>query len=192
MEKFVGCECLKKIAKKILEDNGFDSILALKQLDDNYLDQLEHGVKQEEQSWQNMIKNINCAHAKIYSEQKKFKFLHGHRIALLKWCNNLNEEKMSSSFDINDPAFSPILKTIIEAALENYNKPANTRRFSKLLMDFSIYIYFMAGKASYEMISANLLLPKPKTISEFIFICSKWFIFISSIFPRAIIPRLIR
>lgn len=150
-----------------MKENGFDNIHSLKLIDEKYLDQLELCINQHQQSIQNIIKVLNCIHSTIYSAQKTFKFLVGHRIVLLNWCKNLNKDKTSTLFNTGNPAFSPVMQEMIKSALGNVEKPANSRRFSNLLMDFSTYIYIMAGKASYEIISANLPLPKAKTICEF-------------------------
>lgn len=164
---FTGCDCLKTI----LNDNGYDNTASLRHLNENELDRLENAINQQRQ----ILHSLNCKHAETYKSQKNFKFLSGHRISVLKWCEALNIESNNTrssneTFNVNNPAFSPILREMILFAVENFNKPPNTRRFTKpgsnLLMDFSIYIYIMAGKASYEIISSNLPLPQAKTIGK--------------------------
>lgn len=93
---------------------------------------------------------------------------------LLKWCQDLAEERdsLNESIDINSAAFSPIMVELIRSALKNQNKAPNARRFSEVIMNFSIYLYIMAGKACYEIISSNLPLPKANTISEYDYLAS--------------------
>lgn len=72
----------------------------------------------------------------------------------------------NKTFTVENPAFSTVLREIISSALTNFNRDPKTRVFSDLLMKFSIYIYILAGIASYEVISANLPLPKATTICK--------------------------
>lgn len=89
----------------------------------------------------------------------------GHRAVILDWCQNkLNEQPSDDTFSIKDVSFSPILREMIISASSNYHKTPNAHRFSKLLMDFSVYMYIMAGKATYDILCANLPLPKSGTV----------------------------
>lgn len=139
---------------------------SLKLLNENNLDRLEKAIDEERE----VLLNLNCAHAETYKGQKKFKFLTGHRIVILKWCETLNDESHQASsnetFNVNHPAFSPIMRCLILDTMNNFGKPPNTNRYAKLLMDFSIYIYIMAGKATYEILSKNMALPAPSTIGK--------------------------
>lgn len=165
-----GCQCVKQI----LLENGYDSVCSLKLLNDKNLDDLENCI---EKDWHTKLCSIEkCSHIEIYSRQQKFKFLLGHRALLLNWCEELNKPIYDENIDeknvqkllfgINHPAFSSIMKDLIAFALINHEKSPNNHRFSDLLRDFSIYIYIMAGKATYEIIAANIPLYKAKTISK--------------------------
>lgn len=138
-------------------------------LNEDMLNQLENQIHQDNQSIAKVKQICSCDHLKLYEEQENFKFLLGHRAMILKWCEGKNPKQSTSndSFQINNPAFSPVMREIIRASLLNHNKHPNTRRFSELLMNFSIYIYIMAGKACYEIISANIVLPKAQTIGKY-------------------------
>lgn len=159
-KEFPGCECLKII----LINSGYDNLASLKSIDSVQLIELEKYVEDN----RSIIHGLSCNHKQIY-EKKIFEFLPGHRVLILKWC--VDELKMIPTEKIteNHPAFSPILREIIHCALSNHIKPPNRHRFSEMLMNFSIYIYIMAGKAAYEILCANLPLPKAKTISKSLF-----------------------
>lgn len=159
---FPGCKCLKSV----LINSGYDNIPSLMCVSDEQLTNLEKHV--EENRW--ITDELTCSHAKSYGTLTKFQFLPGHRVTLLDWCQNkltCNEpDNETSKFTVDNAAFSPVLRELIAYALSNHQKPPNSHRFSQLLMDFSIYIYIMAGKACYEILCANLPLPKSGTVGK--------------------------
>lgn len=132
---FSSCECLKSI----LINTGYDNIPSLMCMNDDQLTNLENYV--EENPW--IIEKINCDHIKSYGTLTKFKFLPGHRAFLLDWCQNKStcqdSANNANTFKIDDAAFSPVLREIISSALSNHQKAPNSHRFSRLVMDFSIY-----------------------------------------------------
>lgn len=115
-----------------------------------------------------IINELRCDHSKIYDAQQKFKILLGHRTLIIQWSDELSKRHSSQSeSELSHPAFSQILNEIIQSAVTNQNKPPNARRFSKVLTNFSLYLYIMAGKSCYEVISSNLPIPKANTISMY-------------------------
>lgn len=134
---------------------------------ENHLIEFENYVNSSRES---ILDGLNCSHATIYRNQSLFKFLPGHRIIILSWPAQIPFDKDSheavETFSVKNPAFSPILREIISSALTNYNRDPKTRIFSDLLMRFSVFIYILAGKASYEVICSNLPLPKAGTIRK--------------------------
>lgn len=163
-KNFPGCECLKSF----LINSGYDNIPSLMCINNN--EQLENLEKYiEENRW--LTEKLSCEHVKSYGTLTKFQFLPGHRAIILNWCQNKlvpNNETLdeTSTFKLGDAAFSPILREIIASALSNHQKPPNSHRFSQLLMDFSIYTYIMAGRACYDILCANLPLPKSGTVGK--------------------------
>lgn len=156
---FPGCVCLKSI----LINFGFDSIPSLKGISDEKITELEKKVEKN----RSIIEGIACEHAKSYNKSTKFEFLPGHRSLLLDWCqNDLHKVEENRTFTTENAAFSPLLREIINSALFNHNISKNGHRFSEAIMDFSIYLYVMAGKACYEMLCANLPLPKSGTVGK--------------------------
>lgn len=163
---FPGCLCLKLI----LINSGYDNLKSLLCITDEKLTMLEKYVEKN----RSVTEKIACDHAKSYgfsygtsNSSDQFQFLPGHRAVLLDWCQNkLPKIEASNTFTIKNAAFSPILREMISSALSNHSKPPNVHRFSKILMDFSIYMYIMVGKASYDILCANLPLPKSKTIGK--------------------------
>lgn len=165
---FSGCSCLKNI----LINCGYDNTASLKCIIPDHLLEIDEYVDQN----RHVISSLNCAHSKIYEAQGKFRLLPGHRSYILKWIQTQNETtditKHQSQVDknlirIDNPAFSPIMMELIRSALENHSRSPNARRFSEMLMNFSIHVYIMAGRACYEMISANIPIPKATTICEY-------------------------
>lgn len=163
--KFPGCDCLRHI----LCECGFDNALSLKLITEQHLSEMENYVNSCRES---ILNSLTCNHANIYRSRTIFKFLPGHRPIILSWpaqilaqissAEELN--KMQQTFTVNHPAFSPILREIICSALTNHDRDPKGRTFSDLLMKFSMYIYILAGKASYEIICSNLPLPQAGTI----------------------------
>lgn len=152
--------------KHILIECGYDNIYSLKLINDDKLNALEMEMNTHPQ----VIQSFNCTHSKVYKSQPKFKILLGHRTLLLHWIQNLSQTENQSSersIDIDHPALSKIMSEILRCFLANHNKPPNNRRFSELVMNYSIYLYILAGKACYEIICENLPLPKVSTISMF-------------------------
>lgn len=153
---FPSCECVKLV----LINSGFDNTASLKLIDDTQLGRVEKYVN--ENRW--IQDKITCKHAELYGRETEFQFFPGHRVVVLDWCMKL--ENKSEAFTIDNPAFSPIIREMILHALSNYQKPSNLHRFSTILIDFAIYIYIAAGKASYDFLCANLPIPKTGTIGE--------------------------
>lgn len=155
---FPGCSCLKQI----LIVSGYDNIHSLMCINEEKFNELEDQVLIDRQK-------VDCDHLTIYEAQPKFKLLLGHRSLILKWCADLTRTDNSSneSIQTNHPAFSPIMNRIMLSAVKNFNKTSNARRFPELLMQFLIYLYIMAGRACYEIIFANLPIPKASSISTF-------------------------
>lgn len=169
---FSGCKCLKSI----LIRSGFENIASLKLINSETLINLEKYVE----SNRSITDDITCEHSKAYATTSSttsatstlckswFKFLPGHWAILLDWCQNSLKNDIpdirTNEFKVDNPAFSPLFRELISDALYNHQKPDNSYRFSKLVMEFSIYIYIMGGRASYDILCANLPLPKTGAI----------------------------
>lgn len=162
-ESFPGCTCLQHI----LCESGFENALSLKLITEDHINEIEKYIHTSRET---ILNGLNCAHANIYKNQTIFQFLPGHRIIILKWPATIPSDKNSNeadqTFTVNHPAFSPICREIISSALTNYKRDPKGRTFSDLLMKFSIYVYLLAGKSSYEVISSNLPMPKAGTICK--------------------------
>lgn len=166
MEKFwvsfLGCKC----SKSILIECGYESEASLKCLNEILLNEVEEYVNSNKDE---LLKKIDCEHKKTYTNQKQFKFLLGQRAIILDWCQNHLKNNTTPKFDMKHESFPPLLQDIIDTSLSNYNTPDNRHRYTNLINDFSIYLYIMAGKACYEVLSANLNLPKASTIRKYKF-----------------------
>lgn len=138
---------------------GFDNEISLKAINDSSIKQVESYVNKN----LNILDSLSCHHKESYQHQKQFAFLPAHSIALT---NEANFTHSGTQDVFENPAFSPLLRALIESAIQNYGKDPNGFRYSELLHNFSMYIYMLVGKANYEIISANLPIPKVTTISK--------------------------
>lgn len=142
---------------------GFDNGHSLKSINESTIKLVESHVNQN----RDILNKLDCRHKESYQQQKQFNFLPGHYVALT---NNQNfVQACSSGQDAtamqDNPAFSALLKALIASALNNFGREPSGYRYSQLVHEFSMYIYMLGGKANYEVISANLPLPKVVTIS---------------------------
>lgn len=183
---FSSCDCLKHILIKC----GFNIPQYLSGIDAGNINTLEAYVNSENNFFDSL--SLVCDHLNTYKRQPIFKFLPMHRLLILNWSSQSRLNKNSrETFNIEHPAFPPILREIIRLALSNYeNKSATSNRYSELLTDFSIYLFINAGRACYEIISANILLPKAVTIGKmnidrFLYIKLRTYYALSFISPQS-------
>lgn len=143
---------------------GFDSCLAMKGINNECIQEMEKYLHDKSE----FLKNLPKCHGNLYGGKSNFKFVPAHSLLILKLpeiLENLHNE--SHLFSVNDDSFSKILKELINSALHNSIKVPQAHRFSDDLLNFSMFIYMMSGRASYEFLSANLPLPKVSTIRKF-------------------------
>lgn len=149
---FPCCKCVKSI----LIRSGYDNFYSLRCLNDAQLVEVEKYVEQK----RSILENLSCEHANQYRTSTKFQFLPGHHASITNWCKALSQNQSKANdieaFIAQNDAFSPLLRDLISSALSNYGKQKNSRRYSKNLIDFSIYMYIMSGRACYEILCANL------------------------------------
>lgn len=145
-----------KILISFLKENGYDNAFALKLLTSEAVDYLEKfGLE-------------NSEYSKCHN-----RLLPGHRATLLALPALVEEFQSTAirepnifhknSVEVDDPNFSFILQQLIKTAKDNANKDVNHRRFPEELKYFSMLLYMMCGKISYEIISKNLPLPQAST-----------------------------
>lgn len=133
-EKLSLCECLKNI----LTECGFDSIPALKSINAQCIDEIEKHLIDK----RNFIESLPQCHRKLYHQQSNFQFLPAHRMILLQLPENSDKLSTDSElFTPDNPAFAPILRELIQSALGNFNQVPQAHRYSKELIDFSMYTY---------------------------------------------------
>lgn len=154
-------------------------------MNDNLLLELENYVGEK---LLNVVAELKCSHGETYSKLvRKFRFLPGHRalilnlkqqFSLIRTSISPNQRMLPTNIeDIlsnileevkNSPAFSELLKEIIESAIKNYAKTPNLRRYSEFMRYFALYLFLLCGRRSYELICSNLPFPSTPTICEFI------------------------
>lgn len=111
----------------------------------------------------NILQDLKCSHKEIYGKQEHFKFLPGHSVFLLSLPNMFSMESRTKAIEEEgkwmNPAFSGVLSEMVQSAIVK-------TKFTKTLMDFSMYQYLMGGRACYKVLAANLPIPKVGTIRE--------------------------
>lgn len=143
----------------------------------------------------NIFAELKCKHNETYSKSiGKFQFLPGHRALILNLKPSLKQSffNMSTSTSSNlstiptsssnfgeilsnildevrkSPAFSNVLREIIESAINNYAKTPNLYRYSEFIRYFALYLFLLCGRRSYEILSSNLPFPSASTICTYI------------------------
>lgn len=168
---------IPECVKEILNANGFTSELSLMSINAEVLQNIEDFTNE---NLEDTIHGLICCHSDTYKSQvieKQFNFLPGHKALILQIAKNLDEnrqkilDKTSSISQIDAmagiPALSNILKEVVVNAMKNFLQPPTQNRYSETMKYFSMYIYMICGKKSYEVLQANLKLPAVSTISMF-------------------------
>lgn len=163
----------------MLKECGFNCPITVSHLNEDRIKLLELHLAEVIARNPSFIENLPKCHSSLYQslnqsqqeenrlENRVFFFLPAHRLIISNLAQNLIDLKLNSHmFSIDNPAFSRILKELIESAIKNANKQPQARRFSKTLLDFAMYVYMISGRASYELFSENLPMPKVSTIRE--------------------------
>lgn len=177
LDEFTACKCIKTI----LIRTGFDNEGSLGCLTENILHEIYESVDQK------LIESFECDHMQTYLElfqnQKQFSLLPGHKIQILEMAKRIVISKSEShsngpgkydAFHINSGCFSPVMRELIHSARTNHDKHPSAHRYSNLLTNFAMYNYIMAGKQCYEVLTANMPLPKPGTLrNNFFFYTSQ-------------------
>lgn len=156
-ECFVGQDIPCAVVQ-ILKSTGYDNSAALAGIDDKEIKSIEEYVNKNLQSL-----------AEKYTTVKPFAFLPGHRKLLITLGKKAEMYKPLVKPSIHKKNQSFLMKELIESDQQNGNRASTARRYSNKLKEFSSYIYMMGGKASYEILSANLSLPQAATVCEYTF-----------------------
>lgn len=167
LHKFIGSE-IPPIVIKLLISAGFETLIALKELDSNSIHLIEEYVQ----------KNRCLLSGSVYENDDHFQFLPGHRKVILSIPKYLNE--LETSNPINNAAYqrpelSIILKSLLEMAEKNQNRNPKGFRYSEIIRNFATYVFLMCGRACYDTLCANLPIPKTDTICK-LSICIQHFL----------------
>lgn len=167
---------IPKNIKILLSVGGYDSLLAIKTIDNEKLNILQKYL-------QNLIKSDHQLLAKldksdktslVYSSQNSFTFLPGHASIILALPHYI-AQSISNSIDFGNEIdlceepdeFSPLLSKLIESARKNRNENKNANRYEDTIKDFSTYIFLLCGRTCYETLHRNLPIPSIKTICKY-------------------------
>lgn len=121
-----------------------------------------------EENLKHIVKNFKCCHSDAYRNQTKFRFLPAHRkfVQSLKARMNLMNSDIESTHQSSLDQFSPLLKILIKNATENLNKIPTQCRYLEIIRYFSMYLYMVCGRFSYEILCSNLPLPQSSTVRK--------------------------
>lgn len=168
-------ESLPPELSKILVESGYDTLLSLQNLDSEAICDIEHFVNTD----RSITKHTS------YENQGHFRLKPGHRLFLMQLAEKIRSKNLVENIHIAEknqsPVYSYILKKLIATAQANSAKDPKRYRYSEELRYFATYIYIMCGKSCYEVLSANLPLPKVTSVC----MCS-FQIFLNEIFIRKI------
>lgn len=150
---------------EILRKTGYESSIALKQLNAEALNELESFLSSSDNHFENSI----------YTPFKRF--LPGHRITFLSLPSLVDEYELHIEQDTKmkqhlpdiaqtDSHYSFIMKELIKTAKDNGDKDPHQRRFPHPLLNFGMLLYMMCGKVSYEIICNNVPLPQASTMCK--------------------------
>lgn len=157
------CKCVRSMLMKC----GYDNVLSIKELNDERIKEMEIHLGKN----RNFLEDLPKCHLSNYKSQLSFEFLPAHRLSIFKLAQGLiSSEAMGNQefFPLNNPGLhTPLLKELIEQASKNSDKVPAARRYSKLLIDFAMHNYMINGRLAYEILSANLPIPKVSTIRMF-------------------------
>lgn len=171
---------IPKNIKILLSVGGYDSLLAIKTIDNEKLNILEkylqNLIKSDHQVLTKLDKSDKTSY--VYSSQNLFTFLPGHASIILALPHYIAQSKAQSSSNSIDLCndidlceepddFSPILSKLIESARKNRNKNKNANRYGDTIKDFSTYIFLLCGRTCYETLHRNLPIPSIKTICKY-------------------------
>lgn len=172
---------IPECVKEILNANGFTTELSLLSINAETLQNIE---KFTNEYLEDTIIKLICCYSNIYKAQvieKKFCFMPGHKALLLQLHKHLEENKQKRQKVLGEtshieamaqsmksmPDLSNILKEIVLNAMDNFGKIPTQNRYTDIIKYFSIYIYMVCGRKSYEVLQSNLSLPAVSTISEY-------------------------
>lgn len=159
LQKLIGSE-IPPLIVKLLLSAGFDSKIALRELDTNCIGAIEEHTQ----------KNRHLLLGTVYEHENQFELLPGHRKVILKLSKYVNELAVAKPVDnvsFQRPELSLILRSLLEMAEMNSNKLPKGFRYSEIIRNFATYIFLMCGRACYDTLCANLPIPKTDTIGKY-------------------------
>lgn len=182
VEKFVGHE-IPKCIKVILLACGYDSLLSLKQITSERIDEMEHYIeKKKEKIISKLDDGGDVDIVNEYKNQNQFKFLPGHRSIILDIANDIKDMQVQQESQSKHLAnvieensdeqieYSVILSQLIETAERNKNKSKYANCYTDTIKYFSTYIFLLCGRTCYETLYRNLPIPSTKTICKYIYL----------------------
>lgn len=164
-EKFFG-EKFPPCLIKLLLECGYSCSATIQEMSSEDINDIELYI---EENLKHIVEDLECCHSDAYRNQKKFRFLPAHRKFVqslksrIKQMNSDAESTHQSSLD----QFSPLLKIIIANARNNLNKIPTQCRYLEIIRYFSMYLYMVCGRFSYEILCSNLPLPQSSTVRKF-------------------------
>lgn len=126
--------------KAILYSCGYDNISNIGLLDENKVIEIEEYISEFGRS---TINDLNCCYSQQYQNQSNFKFLPGHRAAILSLphhTKNAWQMRIKNESESNGP-FSTVLTELIKTAEKNSGKDKNHAHYNEVVRHFSTYYF---------------------------------------------------
>lgn len=163
---FAALNCIEEIPKCvqfILNETGFNTKWALEAI------KSEHILQIEEYFNENYDRLSSGLLGSIYENMVPFKVAPGHRVlieSLPKYVKTLKPGDLNVSKVDCSNTYSTVLKLLIDAAKYNGERDKKGHRFHEYLQYYATYIYLMSGRALYDTIAANMMIPQSNTICK--------------------------
>lgn len=184
LENFVGYN-VPVFLKLLLWKTGYDSLLSIKGISNEEIQQLEQYVQRKrDQTISEVFIELNEIigddnSISEYKEQEVFEFLPGHRTILMSLQKNIDRMQSQalkhttqlidgthSNSELEVRKYSVILTELLKSANQNFNKSKYAYQYNDVIKYFSTYIFLLCGRTCYETLNKNLPIPSTKTICK--------------------------
>lgn len=153
-------EPLPECVKKILSFCGYDSMMSLKRINCESVEQIQRQINSH---FLHGIRELTCCHSDFYAQQIEFEFLPGHLDLILALPHYLKSETQSTD-PVPNIEYSTVLNSMVRTAVENSDRGRN--QYDDIIRLFSTYTYLMCGRSCYEFLNHNLPLPSTSTVCK--------------------------
>lgn len=176
-EEFLG-EKIPCCVKKTLEKCGYNSLVAVQELNEQKVCEIENYVKGDVPNVGTSSETSSCFCSSCLNRNSNYRFSPGHRLLVTNLSNYakkmIEEKEMNTQIDTpaQAPATQPVsieLPHSLEELLEqaNSNEYHAKPKYSQFIREFSTYTYLLGGKMCYDFLSSNLPMPSKHSVREY-------------------------